>query len=33
VSDHEMAEIDLHRASFHGEWNYAIFPREKIEHA
>ena len=27
VSDREIAEIDLRRASFHGEWNYTICPR------
>ena len=29
----ELAEIDLRRDSFHGEWNYAIFPRGKKEPA
>jgi hypothetical protein len=29
VSEEEIAEIDLRRDSFHGDWNYAIFPREK----
>jgi transposase len=29
VSEKEVAEIDLRRDSFHGEWNYTIFPREK----
>jgi hypothetical protein len=33
VSEQELAEIDLRRDSFHGEWNYAIFPREKKEPA
>lgn len=28
VSEEELAEIDLRRDSFHGDWNYAIFPRE-----
>jgi Rhodopirellula transposase DDE domain len=28
VSEEELAEIDLRRNSFHGDWNYAIFPRE-----
>lgn len=27
VSDKEVAEIELHRDSFHGEWNYTISPR------
>jgi transposase len=29
VSEKEVAEIDLRRDSFHGEWNYTIFPRAK----
>jgi hypothetical protein len=33
VSEQELAEIDLRRDSFHGEWNYAVFPREKKEPA
>lgn len=28
VSEEELAKIDLRRDSFHGDWNYAIFPRE-----
>lgn len=28
VSKKEVAEINLHRDSFHGEWNYTISPRE-----
>lgn len=31
VSDREIAEIDLRRDSFHGEWNYTIYPRGKKE--
>jgi len=27
VSDQEIAEIDLRLDSFHGEWNYTIYPR------
>jgi DNA-binding phage protein len=27
VSEQEIAELDLRRDSFHGEWNYTIFPR------
>lgn len=27
VSKKEIAEIDLRRDSFHGEWNYTLFPR------
>jgi len=26
VSDVEMAEVNIHRDSFHGEWNYTILP-------
>jgi hypothetical protein len=29
VTDREMAEIDLHLADFHGEWNYTIKPRKR----
>ena len=29
VTDQEMAEIDLHRADFHGEWNYTIKPNNR----
>ena len=29
VSKKEVAEINLRRDSFHGEWNYTICPREK----
>lgn len=31
VSEQEIAQMDLRRDSFHGEWNYAIFPRKKKE--
>jgi hypothetical protein len=27
VSDDEMAAINIVRDSFHGEWNYTIYPR------
>ena len=27
VSDEEFAEVQLQKASFHGEWNYTIAPR------
>ncbi|WP_408015161.1 ISAzo13-like element transposase-related protein, partial [Roseomonas harenae] len=27
VSDAEMANINISRANFHGEWNYTIRPR------
>lgn len=30
VSEQEIAELDLRRDSFHGEWNYTLFPRKKI---
>jgi transposase len=33
VSDQEIAEVDLRLDSFHGEWNYTIYPREKNDHA
>ncbi len=29
VTDEEMAEIDIHRADFHGEWNYTIKPNNR----
>jgi hypothetical protein len=28
VSDAEMAKLNITPASFHGEWNYTIAPRE-----
>jgi hypothetical protein len=28
VSDAEMASLNIHPASFHGEWNYTIEPRD-----
>lgn len=33
VSDQEIAELYLRRDSFHGEWNYTIHPRRKMEYA
>ncbi|MDD4861869.1 MAG: hypothetical protein PHI33_07140, partial [Smithellaceae bacterium] len=27
VSDREMADINIQRDSFHGEWNYTISPK------
>jgi hypothetical protein len=33
VSPQEIADIDLRRNSFHGEWNYTIFPRGKSDNA
>jgi hypothetical protein len=29
IADKEMAQINLHRDSFHGEWNYEIRPRHE----
>jgi hypothetical protein len=29
VSDHEMAQINIQQADFHGEWNYTIKPNNK----
>ncbi len=29
VSDEDLAAVNLKRASFHGEWNYAILPTPK----
>ena len=29
VSKKEIAEINIRRDGFHGEWNYTILPREK----
>jgi hypothetical protein len=26
VTDEELAEVNIHRDEFHGEWNYAILP-------
>ncbi len=28
VSDKEMAEVNIERNDFHGEWNYKIYPRK-----
>jgi Rhodopirellula transposase DDE domain len=28
ISEEEIAKLDLRRDDFHGEWNYALFPRE-----
>lgn len=30
VREQEIAELDLRRDNFHGEWNYALFPRKKV---
>ena len=27
ISDKKMQEISIIRSSFHGEWNYTIFPQ------
>jgi DNA-binding phage protein len=29
VSDEELAQVNLHRDDFHGEWNYTISPRQQ----
>jgi transposase len=29
VTDEQMKELNIHRASFHGEWNYTIRPRNE----
>ena len=28
VSDEDMAELNIHRDQFHGEWNYTIKPQK-----
>ena len=28
VSDEDIAQLDIHRDSFHGEWNYEIHCRQ-----
>lgn len=33
VSAQEIAAVNLRRDSFHGEWNYTVFPRGKSENA
>src|SRR3954453_20154903 len=33
VTDQEMAEINIVRAEFHGEWNYTIKPNNRSERA
>jgi hypothetical protein len=30
ISDEELAEVNIERATFHGEWNYIIHPNGKI---
>ena len=30
VTDQEMAQINILRNEFHGEWNYTIQPRNRI---
>ncbi|MBV8867682.1 MAG: hypothetical protein JO210_19945, partial [Acidobacteriaceae bacterium] len=27
VSDQQMAELNLRRETFHGDWNYSLLPR------
>lgn len=31
VSDKEMADINIQRDSFHGEWNYTIYPKPSLQ--
>ncbi len=31
VSDKELAQVNLRRDKFHGEWNYEIHPRQKVD--
>ncbi|MDB5398237.1 MAG: hypothetical protein QOD93_2935 [Acetobacteraceae bacterium] len=33
ISDEEMASFNIHRAEFHGEWNYTIRPINRSERA
>ena len=33
VSDEEMAEINIVRDEFHGEWNYTIYPGDHPDRA
>jgi hypothetical protein len=30
ISDKESADVNLRKDDFHGEWNYMIFPHQKI---
>jgi len=30
ISDKELANVNLRKDDFHGEWNYIIFPHQKI---
>ncbi|MBI2764272.1 MAG: ISAzo13 family transposase, partial [Chloroflexi bacterium] len=30
VPDAEMEALNLRRDSFHGEWNYSLFPRRRL---
>jgi hypothetical protein len=30
VSDQQLAAVNLKRAAFHGDWNYTIHPRTKL---
>jgi hypothetical protein len=30
VSDAEMETLYLQRSAFHGEWNYALLPRQRL---
>ena len=29
VSDEELAQVNLHRAKFHGDWNYVVAPKKR----
>jgi len=31
VTDHEYETLNLHRDSFHGEWNYRLLPRPSLD--
>jgi hypothetical protein len=33
-SDEELAQVNLRRAKFHGDWNYSVIPskRKKLQH-
>jgi len=31
ITDEEMAQINILRAKFHGEWNYTIRPQNKTD--
>jgi len=33
VSDADMAALNIHRDTFHGEWNYTIHPHKSENNA